>query len=207
MCFAVDGIQTRSKQPIGGEKANKQDDDIFGTKSFSVIQSSVNRLGVTGKSSAITSGGQQSAEHSGNSEQGLQPTSSSVDWTNGASQPQMMEEQRPAADLKSNGSGVQEADAVASNINNSNDNAAAVVVGSAYRMPASLANLQNPQTFHLDGGESPSKKRVTKASFGKKDGIKEATNKPDDPLSMLDPMWNLKVSASSASNGDKSNST
>ncbi|XP_071112236.1 tyrosine-protein phosphatase non-receptor type 23-like [Haliotis cracherodii] len=58
-------------------------------------------------------------------------------------------------------------------------------------VPNSLVDLQNPSTFTL-GTATPEKKKITKASFaGKPAGIKENLNRPDDPLSSLDPLWTI----------------
>lgn len=49
-----------------------------------------------------------------------------------------------------------------------------------------LIDLDNPQTFDIGQG----RQRVTKADFfSSGSGIKKNLAKPDDPFSLLDPMW------------------
>ncbi len=183
------------KLPSGGEKEHRRkpsDDFILGTNTtFGAIQSSVAKLGSISSLGSVSSS--VSEQFVGASRQNSQVTGLNQ------SKPELEQRKTDAVsdnECSSNGVGSD------TNTNNSNNNGSlSKMSASSFQIPSSLANLQNPQTFEMNCGDvSSNKKRVTKASFARKDGgILDTTNKYDDPLSSLDPMWNLKASNISGS--------
>ena len=213
--FLLGGVLTNratfgSKLPSHHDKEHHRkpsDDFILGSGiSFSVIQSSVAKLG---SSSTSVVSGQHNFDSIENASNALQQNMQSLSM----SQSTLSSHQTDDSDAFSLPDDHQSCASLGadseSNLNNNNSNIALLEQQSNsmktnVQIPPSLANLQNPQTFEMDCGDSPNKKRISKASFMRKEGggLLEATNKPDDPLSNLDPLWTLKA-GSGAGGGNK----